>query len=208
VMYQRHTLSEMFDPRVNSFTLVRLVFATAVAYVHALSFAGGTFEPFMMLHARHIENMASISVEGFFIISGFLITRSYVHAPSTPRYLWHRFLRIFPGFWISILVAALIVGPLIVLIKGGSLTAYFSTPVNGPWTFITANGLLSIGQWALADTTEGLPFPIAINGSLWTLRPEFDCYLIVAALGLLGSRIGLPRRAVTCAGARVGGAGA
>src|SRR4051812_9517714 len=115
-MHQRHTLSEAFDPRVNSFTLVRLLLATAVAYAHALSFAGGTFEPFVMLHPRHAENMASIAVHAFFIISGFLITGSYLHAPSTLRYLWHRFLRIFPGFWVSLLMTVAVIGPLIVLI--------------------------------------------------------------------------------------------
>ena len=34
-------------------------------------------------------------------------------------------------------------------------------------------------------TFDGLPFP-AVNGAIWTVRYEFCCYLMVAALGLCG----------------------
>lgn len=56
-----------------------------------------------------------VGVAIFFVISGFLLFRPHAVAwlrgaprPGTPRYLWHRVLRIMPALWLAVLAAAVV----------------------------------------------------------------------------------------------------
>ena len=51
----------------------------------------------------------SLAVDAFFVLSGFLVARSYLQLHSVGRYAWHRALRILPGFWVALVVTAAIV---------------------------------------------------------------------------------------------------
>jgi peptidoglycan/LPS O-acetylase OafA/YrhL len=53
------------------------------------------------------------------------------------------------------------------------------------------NGLLWMHQWNIAGLLGGTPYshsgyPMAWDGSLWTLIYEFKCYLLIAVLGAAG----------------------
>ena len=50
-----------------------------------------------------------MAVVGFFGISGYLITGSAERSRPL-RYLWQRFLRIFPAFWVCLVVTAFVIG--------------------------------------------------------------------------------------------------
>jgi len=57
-----------------------------------------------------------VGVPIFFLLSGFLLYRPFVRAraagaePSLRAYAWRRFLRIFPGYWVALIVAVLALG--------------------------------------------------------------------------------------------------
>lgn len=123
-----------------------------------------------------------MAVGGFFVLSGFLITRSYEGTLTFGRFLWHRVLRIFPGFWICLLVGAFVVAPVAFAREHGSLAGFFSAQ-NGPASYVLRNGLLVIQQDSIASLFAGAPDPFAFNSSLWTLAYEFACYLAIGALG-------------------------
>jgi peptidoglycan/LPS O-acetylase OafA/YrhL len=99
------------------------------------------------------------------------------------RYLWQRFLRIFPAFWVCLVVTAFAFGA-IALAKNplphcGYVCYLKLRP--GPFSYIYSNGLLKLNQLNVANSKLFLA-----NGSLWTLFFEFLCYLLLAALSFVG----------------------
>ncbi len=136
-------------------------------------------------------SFGQLAVDGFFFLSGLLIVRSYLHSPSVWRYFWHRFLRIFPAFWVCLIATAFAFAPVASLWERGGLFGFFSPPTNdGPFRYVVVNALLVMKQYTISGLLSRLPLNGelhgAFNGSLWTLAPEFSCYLLVAILGSLG----------------------
>src|SRR4051794_3232377 len=69
--------------------------------------------------------LGAIGITGFFVISGFLITRSGLRF-GLGRFLWHRALRILPGLWVCLVVTAFLIAPVAALIERGNLTGFFT----------------------------------------------------------------------------------
>ncbi len=125
------------------------------------------------------KTLGFFGVAVFFILSGWLISVSWMRDPKPGRFLLKRCLRIFPALAVVILGSAFILGPTFTSL---SLKEYFSSPLT--WTY-----LLNIPLWIhhqLPGVFENNPYPQAINGSLWTLPVEFGLYLSVLFAGLLG----------------------
>lgn len=190
----RRTIGGSFSSRHNGLNLIRLVLATLVLIDHTLSLGGWS------LGTLNLTNVGSISVYGFFGISGFLIAGSAVrNRPG--RYLWQRFLRIFPGLWVCLVVTGLLFGIVAYIHTPQGhcgLSCYFSAP-DGPFSYIYRNALLPnahLYQFTIARTPRRVPTPGNWDGSLWTLFYEFLCYLILVAFGRAGF---LRRRVVTLA---------
>jgi peptidoglycan/LPS O-acetylase OafA/YrhL len=176
-----------FDPRGNSIGLLRIVFALTVIVSHTWPLGGFGTDP-----GRPDNNLGILAVEGFFALSGFLITGSAQHLP-VGRFLWHRILRIFPGYWVALIVCAFGFGPLYFWRQSHDLVAYFtSQPL--PTGYVINNWLLQLGQTSIAGTLPHTPFPSTINGPLYTLVFEFMCYLLVAVLA--AGRVLNPRVAI------------
>jgi len=121
---------------------------------------------------------ATLGVDFFFLISGFLVTRSWLRAPGTGNYLARRALRIYPAFLVVVCLTALLVGP---LSRGAE--PYFRR--FSPAAFVQSALLLQ--QPVMPATFLANPLPREPNGSLWTIRYEATCYLLVALLGLAGA---------------------
>lgn len=85
-------LSQVFDRRANGLNLLRLLLAAGVIVWHSFPLTGHDvgWGP-----ARQF--LSSISVDGFFAISGFLITGSWLTRPKLLSFLRARALRILPG---------------------------------------------------------------------------------------------------------------
>ena len=59
------------------------------------------------------------------------------------RFSWHRLLRIMPGFWVCLLVVALIVAPMVALLQGLPVsTPFVETPTV--FHFLAANAGLTL----------------------------------------------------------------
>ncbi|WP_219412572.1 acyltransferase family protein [Pseudonocardia nigra] len=173
------TLQDRFDPRRNSLDLLRLSFALLVAVAHGIAIHTGTQPEWGR------STLGDFGLDGFFILSGFLVTRSYLTLAAFPRYAWHRFLRIMPGFWVCLLVVALVVAPLAALLQGLPVTAPFTGDPSA-LRYLAGNAALLITQYDIAGILAENATTYSFNGSLWTLTFEAFCYAIVAALGLLG----------------------
>ncbi len=164
--------------RTNSLNLFRLVLAATVLIAHSFYTTGNGVGP----HVRG-ENLGGWAVAGFFVISGFLITRSRLRT-AAGDYLLHRIVRIFPAFLVCLLVTAAVFGPLAMLIQYGTLQGYVTSAVT-PLQFVWSNIALYMNEYTIGGTLNALPYPSVWNGSLWTLYYEFLCYVLVWGLGAL-----------------------
>lgn len=171
-------LGSPFPYRRNSLNLFRLILAALVLYAHAYYIAGVEGGP-----SFNGENLGGWAVMGFFVLSGFLITRSRVRT-SAGTYLVHRIARIMPAFLVCLVVTAFVFGPLALVLQGRGLGGYLSTEPT-PFEYVWGNIALYIRQYGIGTTLVDVPYPGVWNGSLWTLYFEFFCYVIVWALGSL-----------------------
>jgi peptidoglycan/LPS O-acetylase OafA/YrhL len=176
-------LSQAFDPKNNSLGFLRLFLALLVIFSHSYTLGGFGHEG---IWGGGQETYGGIAVAGFFIISGFLITRSYRRTQSLLRFLWNRALRIFPGFWACSLMTIAVFAPILHFAKHHTLINYFQSHPAGPLQYFKANFFLEMRQYDINELTLGIPFPGAFNGSLWTLVYEMKCYIAVALLGWVG----------------------
>ncbi len=185
VSTSRSTFGIAFSTRHNSLNFLRLVFAVIVIVSHA--FIAGGFKPLDDIHG---VASGTLAVFGFFAISGYLIARS-ADRNNAGRYLWQRFLRIFPAFWACLLMTAFVFGPIAwwsVPHSCGSISCYLRAP-SGPLDYIWRNFLLHMNQESISGTPTGKTHPLpwtSWNGSLWTLFYEFLCYLLILGLAVIG----------------------
>ncbi len=95
-------LGQQFDPRRNALNAWRLTLATGVILSHAYLFID-----------RHLPAIINVGwVDGFFAISGFLITGSWLNKSKARTYFAARALRIYPAVWVCLIVIAFILAPL------------------------------------------------------------------------------------------------
>lgn len=170
------TTPREFPFRSNSLNLFRLILAFLVLVAHAFYTAGLDWAP-----GFNGENLGGWAVIGFFVISGFLITRSRLRTDAG-AFLVHRIARIMPAFLVCLVLTAAVFGPIAQLATTGTLAGYVTTPTT-PLEYIWGNLFLHIDHYAIGSSLSALPYPDAWNGSLWTLYFEFICYLVVWVLG-------------------------
>ena len=103
----------MQQSRENNFNIIRLLAALLVIYVHSFAiFKINIDEPIAkVLHSG--VSLGEFAVYVFFIISGYLITASFVRSKSNWHYFKARLLRIYPGLMAVMLLTAFVVGPLV-----------------------------------------------------------------------------------------------
>ena len=162
----------------NHVGLLRLLLALAVVVSHAASVASGRVEDEPLTRSTGFT-LGEHAVNGFFAISGFLVTMSYVQR-GWRDYAVARILRIAPG-----LVAATLV---VAFVLGGSLTsldlrAYLADAQL--WRFIngTLTSFKSVSFLPGVFTGNPLASPM---GTVWTLKYEALCYVGVLVAGLAG----------------------
>jgi peptidoglycan/LPS O-acetylase OafA/YrhL len=186
----RLSLSEALGGHRNSLGLLRLVLAALVIFDHAFPLGGYGADPFWAL-TKGQASLGSIAVLGFFIISGYLIAKSAMSADWL-QFLWRRILRIFPAYWLVLILTAVVVAPIIWVIGGNALATYFTFSPTGPVAYFVKNFTLQIGTYGIYDllsttTPYGLEVQASVfNGSLWTLIYEWQCYIMIGLLALAG----------------------
>jgi len=174
--------------RDNNFDLLRLVAALAVLFGHSFVLAAGqetaaTIDPISRLLvpvAGFGESITDLAVDVFFVISGFLVARSFLTQPTLIGFIEARLLRIFP--------AAIVCSVLMVVVFAGfsdrPLAIYFGHPET--WQFLLNNATLWKVEFDLPGVFGDNAYPVAVNGSLWTLPVELRAYLILTGLGIAG----------------------
>ena len=165
--------------RDNNFNLIRILAALSVLLSHCYPLlAVSSTTPW----GRVIETrLSDLAVNTFFIISGFLVARSFVRRPRLRPFLNARLLRLIPALFVVTSLSALVLGPFATSLP---LSDYLFDPEV--WAYIFSNSSLDGTEFGLPGVFADNPFPSAVNGSLWTLRYEGKMYAALTALGFLG----------------------
>ncbi len=153
----------------NGLNLIRLALAVLVIVSHAWPIGGYGADPeFLGVTLGHW------AVIGFFGISGYLITASREHHEPLP-FLIRRALRIYPAFWAVIAVTAFVFAPIAAAMTSASYG------LHDGLRYLRYTFTLQMHTFQVGDTLKDAPMT-AWDGSLWTLKYEYLCYLLIGLL--------------------------
>ena len=156
--------------RFVSLDYLRVLAATAVIFSH--SYALSKFpEAEPLIYIFTAIDVSSIAVNFFFFLSGYLMLSASARTKNALHFLVNRFSRIFPGVALSVALAvffALFVTDLNIYEYLSSLETikYFK------------NAIFLFNPY-LPGVFVNNPYPLVVNGSLWTISYEVLCYLIL-----------------------------
>ncbi len=163
----------------NNFDGVRISLALIVFFAHVSALTQA--HEFKFFEVIFDSNFA---VKGFFAISGFLVTQSYLNCHSNFEYFKKRLFRIFPAYATAIFLCV-IIGFLVTNL--GALD-FFKSPQT--LKYVLANlTFLNFIQPTLPEVFETNPIQ-ALNGSLWTIKVEIMLYVCIPFLVYFFRRFG------------------
>lgn len=160
-------------PRYNNIGILRLLLASLVIFGHAPEILDGNRSREPLTALLHSISLGELAVDGFFLISGFLITASMCSANSTPVFLWRRIRRICPGYLVAFLICMVIVAPALGVTTHGGLRAWLRVA-------------LLLDPAPLTTVAPGTRVA-SIDGAMWSISYEFRCYLTTLLLWLCGA---------------------
>jgi len=152
----------------NSFDFLRFFFAFTILLSHLSELSTSD----SLLFLSNFTN-AGIAVKGFFVISGFLVAKSYTNTPSLKNYFIKRAKRILPAYIFVILFATVFLS----LISNYNFYDYFtalSTYQYVGWNLIFLNFVHPCLPGVFDNNLL-----CAVNGSLWTLKVEEGFYIVL-----------------------------
>jgi peptidoglycan/LPS O-acetylase OafA/YrhL len=156
--------------RENNFDAVRIMAALVVIFGHAHPLSA---QPDPVLLGNSVQ---SVAVKIFFVVSGFLVAKSWWSDPHVGRFLVRRGLRLFPALAVLLLLTIAVLGPLFTTLPLGQ---YASDPSTLRY-FIYNIVLYPV--YALPGVFLDNTYPGAVNGSLWSLPVEVSMYMLLPVL--------------------------
>lgn len=155
--------------RQNNFDFLRLLFSSLVILSHSFPL---TNQPEILILLNQHVTLGEISVQAFFVMSGYLIFTSMKSSKSLLNYFWKRCIRLFPGLFIMLLLTIIYL-PFLnsEILKQEDYYTYLPNCLS-----------LFFIQHRIANVFVNNPYPFAINGSLWSLSYEFLMYIYIGFL--------------------------
>ncbi len=164
------------------FNALRLILSVTILAVHSGWVAGAdTSEDWVGWGGLFRLSL----VPAFFALSGFLVTGSALRTGAVRPFITLRAIRIVPALFVEITLSALVLGP---LLTTWALRDYVSDIRF--WEYF--GNVVGRIRFELPGVFEHNPVPNTVNQNLWTLKPEFYCYIVMALM--IG--VGLVRRRV------------
>lgn len=167
--------TKRFGNHSNAFGFLRLLFASLVIVSHTPEIYYGNRNREILTQFFGSISFGEVAVNAFFVISGYLITASFIGSRTPLSYLKKRVARIYPGFLCAYLICVLIVAP----IGGARMPEY-----PGEFVSIIVRALL-LQTPDVGTVFNGTPYPY-LNIAMWTISLEFKCYLLIFLIGCMG----------------------
>jgi peptidoglycan/LPS O-acetylase OafA/YrhL len=169
------------DNKNNAFDFVRLVLALFVVFAHSRYLYGAP--DILNWQAKYFDNLhaGNVALWGFFAISGYLVTLSWQRSSGIVDFVIKRYKRIFPGYWMSVLVCGLFFIPFWYFIKEKTMSGFWVTNGLDIWKFLS-----SYLDAHIKVSVVGAFSPDYVNGPWWTIHHELRGYLFLGVLGFFG----------------------
>lgn len=159
----------------NNFDFIRLIAASLVLFSHHYALVGdGRAEPSFL----GLNTLGGLAVSIFFTLSGYLVTQSWFADPHPIRFALRRILRIWPALIMVVVLCALVLGPLLSKL---AVSPYFHH--GDTWRYFSALWMQPSYYLPGVFTTNTLS---AVNGSIWTIPLEVQCYIALILCGVVG----------------------
>ncbi|MCL1057883.1 acyltransferase [Shewanella gelidimarina] len=148
----------------NNFDILRILLATIVFYMHMGALVG-------------IDTLSKLpgtfAVQCFFVVSGYLIVKSYLRNMDVKNYIKSRFFRIYPLYFI-VITLSFIIGYI-------NYSQSFGNYIDdGALKYLISNYFLAnFLAPSLPELFTNNPYSIAVNGVLWTIKVEVMFYISV-----------------------------
>jgi peptidoglycan/LPS O-acetylase OafA/YrhL len=156
--------------------LTRILLAMLVMLSHAPELTDGNRSRELLSRLTHTGlSFGTLGVRGFFLLSGYLITKSWLGDSVLPNYLRKRLLRIVPGYAVAAILSTLIVGWL----APGVPQFFHHFTLKFPFSLLILSS---------PETPPVLPGQsnALVDGALYTIGYEFLCYLLIPAAAFCG----------------------
>lgn len=166
--------SELSNHRPTGFDYLRVILAVCIVAWHSVSIVYGdkytaSFAP--------IRPMILFLVPSFFALSGYLVSGSLFRTNHLPTFLTLRVIRIFPALCCEVVISALIIGAALTTLP---LKDYLLHPMTREY-FLNVLGNIHYFLPGVFTNNQ----TDSVNGQLWTIPFELECYIAIAALYLL-----------------------
>lgn len=162
----------------SGFDYIRLGLSMLVMFSHSFAVSGDLVSASVMPWG--IDRIVGYSIlPVFFCLSGFLVAASLIRTSNLLTFLTLRGLRIVPALMVEIVLSAMVLGPMLTTVSYGE---YFTDPDFFRY-FLNIIGYI---HYHLPGVFLDNPIERMVNGSLWTVPYEAECYLVLAAVSLIG----------------------
>jgi len=172
-------LSDLLERKNNNLDIFRLLAASLVIYGHSNAIVTSGHVDDFVYRLIGYDYSGGLSVKLFFFLSGLVVTNSLIKNNSLSHFVISRVFRIFPALIVTIVISAIIIGPVLSSISGIN---YFMD--NRFIKYIYDNIIL--------NTNYNLPglfssnHSSTVNGSIWSIPYEVYCYLMLGCLYVFG----------------------
>lgn len=164
-------LGGYYDPTLliknNNFGFLRLLLASLVVVSHSSELLDQNRSREILTNIFGTISFGEMAVDGFFLISGYLILKSFLSSSTLKGYLLKRVLRIYPGFIAASFFCIFVLIPL-----SGEMHLLLNTSPSD-W-FSTIRRMLALETPEVPNTQ----YP-TLNGAMWSIWLEFVCYLCI-----------------------------
>lgn len=160
----------MQDITKNNFDFIRVLLAFIVFVGHLGALSDSSQLEFLT------NSPVEVAVFSFFIVSGFLIARSYERSSSLKSYIKKRINRIVPAYLLVVFLCTVLLS----MVSTLSFSDYFGNPQVYKY-FLWNSAFMNF----MAPSLPGVFGNEAVNGALWTLKIEMCFYFAVPLIFLL-----------------------
>lgn len=155
--------------RDNAVGLLRFLLTSMVVLSHSFHMYACSldYDPMVSLTWGQYT-LGRAAVDAFFVLSGFLVAKSWAGSRGWSDFLLRRATRVYPAFFVAVAFSSLVAAPWLAE-RGG-----MQRPEPPSWAGIFLPALA-------LDYRE-----LAANGSLWTIRYDFYYYGLIGLIGWTG----------------------
>jgi peptidoglycan/LPS O-acetylase OafA/YrhL len=167
----------MIERTQNRFDVLRLLAALCVLISHAYPISGQS-EPDPFGRWVGLDTLGGVGVIIFFVLSGYLVTLSWERSADFLDFAWRRAVRIYPALLVLCVLTVFILGPAVTEI---AISEYWRSSLT--WRYLETITGINI-QYTLPGVFTKNSLPNALNGSLWSLPYEINCYIALILLSI------------------------